>query len=192
MIKYALLGLLRERPDHGYHLKKRFDERLGSLWRLNAGQVYQGLQALARARLVEEVAIQGDRIDSEGVRGRRVFNLTAKGNRALDRWLARPPRHARPARDETLLRLLVLAPERHDHAAAQIERLCHVYRQQATRLLAEKRRIPRDASGINMVRAIGIEAALLHAEAHIKWLEYTRGRLLGNEVPSEPTPERKQ
>ena len=119
MIKYALLGLLREKPDHGYQLKKRFDERLGSLWQLNAGQVYQTLQALARAGLVVEVTLDDDAPDPNVMRPRRVFDLTAKGKRALDRWLERTPRHARPARDETLLRLLVLSSERHAEAAAQ-------------------------------------------------------------------------
>ena len=186
MIKYALLGLLQEQPDHGYHLKKRFDARLGSLWRLSTGQVYQTLAALTRTSLVVEVTVAPD-LTIDPMRPRRVFNLTPKGKRSLEKWLKRAPRHARPNRDETLLRLLVLTPERHAQAAEQIEKLGHVYRQQATRLLAEKRRLPGNARGVTLVRAIGIEAALLHAEAHIKWLDYTRQRLLGNDEPDGGT-----
>ena len=45
MIRYALLGLLREQSDYGYSLKHRFETRVGACWELNVGQVYQTLQA---------------------------------------------------------------------------------------------------------------------------------------------------
>ena len=38
-VRYALMGLLREQTDYGYHLKQRFDDRVGNAWRLNLGQV---------------------------------------------------------------------------------------------------------------------------------------------------------
>lgn len=188
MIKYVLLGLLREKPDHGYRLKKRFDERMASVSRLNAGQVYQTLQALVRAGLIAQTTVEDDSDDRDPMRPRRIFGPTPKGRLALERWLERAPRQPRPARDETLLRLLVLAPERHAQAAEQIAKLAHVYRQHATRLLADKRKLPRDMDGVTLVRAIGIEGALLHAEAHVKWLEHTRERLLGNDVSAGEAP----
>jgi DNA-binding PadR family transcriptional regulator len=109
MVRYALLGLLREERDYGYRLKRRFDERVGTLWHLNIGQVYQTLRALQRAGLVVE--IDGEETN-EPYPGRRMFELTPKGQRVLERWLARPPVRPRPVRDETLIRLLVLEPER--------------------------------------------------------------------------------
>ena len=177
MIKYALLGLLREGPDHGYRLKKRFDERIGSLWQLNAGQVYQILHALKRSGLVSESMTEDDGKERDLMRPRRVFVLTAKGQRVLERWLSRAPARARPARDETLLRLLVLAPDRHAEAAGQIDKISQIYHQQAQRLLAEKRRLPVQREGALLVREIGLEADLLHTEAHLKWLDFTAQRL---------------
>jgi DNA-binding PadR family transcriptional regulator len=178
MVKYALLGLLREHRDYGYQLKRRFDERLGSLWRLNSGQIYQTLRSLTRSGLVEEVRVAEADGGATPLRPRRIFELTPKGERVLDRWLARPPGRSRPVRDETLLRLLVMAPERHAEAAAQIERLLHLYRQQSTRLLAAKRKLPKHGAGPLLVQELGLEAALLHTEAHIRWLEFTRQRLI--------------
>lgn len=183
MVKYALLGMLREQPDHGYRLKKRFEERMGSLWRLNTGHVYQTLRALTKAGLVAEVRDDDEGPERDGFRPRRVFTLTARGERTLERWLQRAPVRARPARDETLLRLLLLAPDRHGHAAQQIEKLTHLYRQLAARLVAEKRKIPSRPTGAALVRQIGIEAALLHTEAHIRWLEFTQERLRTDDPP---------
>ena len=171
MVKYALLGLLREHPDHGYQLRKRFEQQMGRAWRLNNGQVYQTLQALTKGGLVVEIDVADAGDDRRALRPRRVFMLTPKGQKTLERWLQRQPARPRPARDETLIRLLILTPERHAEAIAQIERQLHVYRQHSTRLLAEHRRRPTTTDHGGLVRTLGLEASLLHTEAHIKWLE---------------------
>src|SRR5262245_17916881 len=79
MIKYALLGLLREHSDYGYQLKRRFDESLGSVWQLNIGQVYQALRALEQAGLIVELDTVGG-----GQPARRRYEPTAKGRRMLE------------------------------------------------------------------------------------------------------------
>jgi DNA-binding PadR family transcriptional regulator len=186
MIKYALLGLLREQHDCGYRLKRRFEERLGALWHLNTGQVYQTLRGLERAGLVREMLLEGNGTPSDGGRHRRVFELTPRGLQVLERWLQRPPARARPVRDETLLRLLLLEPRRQAEGLAQIDKLTHVYKKQLTLLLSQKRRL-RNASGApSLVREIGLESALLHTEAHIRWLEYVQQRLTESSSPSPP------
>ena len=38
-LRYALLTLLTEGEGHGYQLLKRFQERVGSFWHPNIGQV---------------------------------------------------------------------------------------------------------------------------------------------------------
>lgn len=174
MVRYALLGLLMEQADYGYRLKRRFDERVGTLWHLNIGQVYQTLRALQRAGLVNE--IEGEPTN-EPYPGRRMFALTGKGQRVLERWLHRPPVRPRPVRDETLIRLLVLEPDRRAQAVARVTEQEHLYRRELTRLQAQKRRLPRSEGGESMVGHFGIEAALLHTEAHLKWLEYCRAYL---------------
>ncbi len=171
MVRYALLGLLMEQADYGYRLKRRFDERVGTLWHLNIGQVYQTLRALQRAGLVNE--IEGEP-SNEPYPGRRMFALTGKGQRVLERWLHRPPVRPRPVRDETLIRLLVLEPDRRAQAVERVIEQEQLYRRELTRLQTQKRRLPRSEGGESMVGHFGIEAALLHTEAHLKWLEYCR------------------
>lgn len=174
MVRYALLGLLRERRDYGYQLKRRFDERVGAIWRLNIGQVYQTLRALERAGLIAEVS------DAEGgPTGRRMFRLTPKGARVLERWLERPPVRPRPLRDEMLVRLLVVQPAARADALASIAEQERVYKRYLTRLVAQKRRLLRDGGTSLGFGELGVEAALLHAEAHLKWLDYCRRYLEG-------------
>src|SRR5262249_31570196 len=92
MIRFALLGLLREQSDYGYGLKRRFDRRAGACWELNGGQVYQTLHALERAGFVAEVQEMAPS-DSRRDRfpPRRMMTLTAKGARFHERWLRRAP-----------------------------------------------------------------------------------------------------
>ena len=166
MIQYALLGLLREHADYGYNLKRRFDARLGMCWELNVGQVYQTLHALRRAGFVSEIRQEA----SAGAPARRMFALTGKGGRFLERWLRRAPGSPRPVRDEIVIRLLIHGPEGIpallDHVARQ-ERL---HRSRFDRLLALRDR----AVGDDLSRRLNLEAAVRHTEAHLGWLEYCR------------------
>jgi DNA-binding PadR family transcriptional regulator len=170
MIRHALLGLLREQSDYGYHLKRRFDERIGSVWHLNIGQVYQTLQALDRAGLIAEVSNGGP----SQTPARRLYELTPKGLRVLERWLKRPPTRPHPVRDETLIHLLILQPGNLEDALKRLAKQEHIYKKHLTGLLSQKRQLPVDKDQTTTGVQFGLEAALLHTEAHIKWLDYCR------------------
>ena len=47
MLELAILGLLKEQPLHGYELKKRVGETLGTLWGISYGSLYPALRASA-------------------------------------------------------------------------------------------------------------------------------------------------
>jgi len=104
--KYAVLGLLAEQPMHGYRLKDAFDERVGGLWGLTTGQIYQTLKQLERDGLLEA---RGERIGNRPAR--RIYSVTAHGTHALQAWLDEiPAPWSRPFRAELLIRLLFLRP----------------------------------------------------------------------------------
>lgn len=177
MIRYALLGLLQEQRDYGYHLKRRFDERVGTIWHLNIGQVYQTLRALERSGLISAIDDAPEAQGDDQYPARRLYELTAKGKRVLEQWLQRPPHRPRPVRDETLIRLLVLEPGRRSEALSRIAAQEHLYKKHLARLLMQKRRLPVEKDGAVLVSNFGLEAAILHNEAHLKWLEYCRQKL---------------
>ena len=51
-LKGALLGLVLQRPGHGYDLAQRLDRRLGPAWQITAKDLYRMLEQLERAGLV--------------------------------------------------------------------------------------------------------------------------------------------
>ena len=56
MLELAILGVLQEQPLHGYELKKRLSEMLGSFWGVSFGSLYPALRRLERAEAIEVVA----------------------------------------------------------------------------------------------------------------------------------------
>jgi DNA-binding PadR family transcriptional regulator len=55
VLELAILGLLTEQPLHGYELKKRLGETLGSLWGISYGSLYPALRRLERDGSIESV-----------------------------------------------------------------------------------------------------------------------------------------
>ena len=170
-IKYALLGLVGDEPMHGYRLKEAFDHRIGTLWGLTRGQIYETLNALERRGFVTS---HGERVGSRPAR--RIYALTDSGRRALERWLdaalIAPPR---PFRADVLLRLLFVRGRDVAAIDGALERA-------AARLLEVKDRIARTRSGPQRggtidVAAILRIAAARHADADLELLRRCRAAL---------------
>jgi PadR family transcriptional regulator, regulatory protein PadR len=73
----VLLSCLRDGPAHGYLVIKRLRERSVGEFDLLEGTLYPALHRLEQSGLVTS------RWSTEGGRRRRVYQLTAKGHRAL-------------------------------------------------------------------------------------------------------------
>ena len=176
MIKFAVLGLLLEKPHHGYAVRAEFDRRLGDLWELNYGQVYQILTSLEEAGYVSAF---DERIGRRPPR--KVYSITPKGRDALRSWLARPTARVRPYRDEFFVRLMLSghfgAESMPRVIQAQIQKSCAHLRE-----LVNLREARCGGSGHEAtVGRLVVEAAILHAEADLKALDLCREVLV--EVP---------
>ena len=74
MLELAILGLLKERSMHGYQLKKRLSETLGSFWQVSYGSLYPTLR-----RLQAETAVEMIFPREEVGRRKNVYRITEKG-----------------------------------------------------------------------------------------------------------------
>ena len=84
MIELAILGLLKERPMHGYQLNRELSEQLGGLSRVSYGSLYPSLRRLER---------QGAIVSQPGTGARRktVYAITDEGERLFLELLQEPP-----------------------------------------------------------------------------------------------------
>src|SRR5215475_11084724 len=94
----VVLGLLALGPRSGYDIKATVDRSTRFFWAASYGQIYPELR-----RLEAEGIIRGEDSPTGG-RGRRVYELTDAGRRALQDWLV-GPNTTIEYRDESLLRL---------------------------------------------------------------------------------------
>lgn len=105
-IELAVLGLLHERPLHGYELYRRYSSPTGLsvVWKVKRSRFYAILARLGKLGLVEmEILEQVDRPP------RKVFRLTAKGLDAFRAWMTRPVSDSRAFRVEFPAKLLFCA-----------------------------------------------------------------------------------
>jgi DNA-binding PadR family transcriptional regulator len=163
-IKHALLGLLADRPLHGYELKAAYEEELVPSGQLNFGQVYTTLERLGRDGLVDhELVSQAERPD------KKVYALTRQGRRELRHWLASPSPLELDLRNETFLKL-VLARRLADADPLQI---LDVERRSCFERLHEvgRARARSEKEGASLPTQLLLDLAVLRLEAFLKWLE---------------------
>lgn len=166
-VRNALLALLTEQPQHGYHLKSEFERRTGSTWPLNIGQVYTTLQRLERDGLVRASAPEND--------GSVLYATTPPGSEEVDRWWATPVDRDAPARDELAIKLAmaVTVPGVDVSGLVQRQRTATLrWLQQLTRLKAGP-----DATG-DLAWSLVLERLLFEAEAETRWLDHVEAAVV--------------
>jgi DNA-binding PadR family transcriptional regulator len=85
VLGYALLGLIHHKPSSGYDLRKTFAETAMGNYSSSPGVIYPALE-----RLESRSLIRGIVQETAGLRRRRLYKLTSKGDSELKKWLARP------------------------------------------------------------------------------------------------------
>lgn len=167
---YAILGLLIERPCHGYELSSRLSAALGPVWRVARSRLYLALRRMEEEGWVTETTqVQANRPD------RRTYSVTPAGAEAFWRWAQAPVRHVRDARVELLAKLDFLhrlAPERLapfiDGQLAFLDRL--------RRRFAAKEGLPMDDP---VIARLALRFRLGQVESLIGFLRIAEKELLG-------------
>ena len=125
-LRHGILGLLKNAPLTGYHLKKLFDRTLRNVWTASLSQIYRELNALEKDGLVvSRILAQDDRPD------KREYEITQSGRQAFSAWLLETPdAFISPKRDAFMLRLFFAADMGENHVREQLQ-LFMADRQQA-------------------------------------------------------------
>jgi DNA-binding PadR family transcriptional regulator len=179
-VRHAVLGLLAQRPRHGYELRAAFEAVAGGAenWDIKPAQVYTTLARMEKSGLVAEQSIEQD-----GGPEKRIYAITPEGDRALQAWFAEgtPPEHQR---DEFFLKLmLALISEAADpYRLIHHQRTC-LYRQ----LHAITNQRTRADSAHELAKILLLDKAAMHLEADLRWLDMTEVRL--DAIRRQPLPE---
>lgn len=111
---YIVLGLLANAGEATpYDLKQMVAGSVGNFWSVPHSQLYSEPERLARGGYVRERRERGGR-------RRKHYSLTAKGRKALEKWLATPAEELIELRDPGILKLFFGADSR-ELGAAQLD-----------------------------------------------------------------------
>ena len=164
LLRYAILSLLDTEEMHGYRIKSAFEQRLGTLWPANFGQIYATLKDLRRRGLVT-----GRLETGTGHLNRWMYTITPKGRRALATWLNRAPRRPEFVRDEIFIRLLGTI-RKPDASLAQLVSQERVYGTYLAEL-DQRRRSLAQRPCIEPLEQFALDAMVLQVETHLQWLQ---------------------
>ena len=81
----ALLGLVSQRPAHGYELHQRLTDELGFVWRISQSQTYAAL-----LRLERKGDIASSEVPQAKLPARYLYRITAQGKARFSAWLFAP------------------------------------------------------------------------------------------------------
>lgn len=102
--EWAVLGMLRLAPQHGYEIARALDQDgLPDVTRVEQNLLYAYLKTLEKREL-----IAGHEVRVGAYPPRRVFELTAAGRGEIDAWLRRAVHRLREVRLEFMLKLYFL------------------------------------------------------------------------------------
>jgi DNA-binding PadR family transcriptional regulator len=165
--EYAILGLVHQRPAHGYQIAQEMapDSGLGLICPLRRSNVYFLLGNLERRGLIEVEQRRDDAYPPK-----TVLKATAAGRRAFETWIWQPVTRLREVRLDFLLKAYFLS----DAEPESIVRLLEGQVEFCRRYLGEWQALADGAAPQSFDRVV-IEAKLAAAQGTLDWLlDYRR------------------
>jgi len=179
-VRCALLGLLAQRPRHGYELHAACEALVGGAenWDVSPAQVYSTLARLREAGLVRE-----EGLEQEGGPEKVIHALTPEGRRELEAWFRTPVR-AQHQRDEFFVRLMLcLATGVVDPRTVIYAQRASLYQELHALTTQRAKADPRS----ELAYILLLDQAVMHLEADLRWLDMVEARL--DDVRRQPLPE---
>jgi DNA-binding PadR family transcriptional regulator len=179
-VRNALLGLLEQRPRHGYELHDAFEAVAGGEdnWDVKPAQVYATLTRLEQGGLIVQVSLE-----QEGGPAKRIYALTPAGQEELRDWFQTPVKAAHQ-RDEFYLKLMLclVTGQADPYQVIYIQR-SSLYRELHDLTAGRSQADPRS----ELAQILLYDQAIMHLEADLRWLDMIESRL--DDIQRQPLPE---
>jgi DNA-binding PadR family transcriptional regulator len=177
---HAVLGLLSREPTSGYDLGSLAERTIAHFWPITRAHIYAELGRLERAGLVTATEVA-----QRGRPDKRVYAITAAGDRALDAWLDSADLGDERRRNPLLLKVYFgdrMAPERLAGLLAAERERCQANRDRYAAVVADLRSDPEAA----MRRATALYGVRC-AEAQLRWLDEVEPMIVPSAASSPTT-----
>jgi PadR family transcriptional regulator, regulatory protein AphA len=176
MLKFIVLGMLRENPMTGYELKQRIDHSVSHFWHAYQSQVYAMLQKLEQDTLLTSTLEEGDR-----TLNRRVYRLTEAGEQALQAWYAEHLESLPGVKDDLLVRVFFAEPRDRESLKDELRFQLYLRQQQLAHFnMLDHVNFPahgdNDTHNVDFAEEV-LQFGIQYQKLYIDWLESLLSRL---------------
>jgi DNA-binding PadR family transcriptional regulator len=188
--KYAILGLVIERPGYGYQLAQRLEERFGFSSFAPSG-VYSALDQLSRDGFVQAAREAGGAGPGPARRAapRMIYEATVEGVEHFEAWmLGSSP--TPPLRDELHMKIALCRPRNIPRLIDMVygQKLACTARLRDLERLAETQAAGQTDEWSRRMRMLATETEIASWRARIEWLQSARDLLETIKDASRRTP----
>lgn len=175
----AVLGLVIEKPSHGYEINQRFRERFGQFLQADRSSIYRTLGRLVRDGLIEAMPLDEIPFVRRGAKVGPSYRATSDGARA---YRVRLAEHARadPRSSDLLGRLMLAAMSSVDAALDFLDSYEQKCIQDAKALAPPSRDSAASASAagaVGLVQRLLLDKQRRAIDADLAWLSYAKAEL---------------
>jgi len=161
--RYAILGMLLEKPSTGYEIKSFMGRSTVYFWRESDSTIYPMLKVLAKeGKVVSEVVYVGKK-------KKEVFSITDLGRKEFKSWL-KGPTGAETPRNEFLLKLFFITNHKEMMGLFQ-ERLEKAKETYETYKKIEERLVSLADSSRKAIRLKALRYGIAQLALEIQWLQ---------------------
>jgi DNA-binding PadR family transcriptional regulator len=176
-VRNAILGLLAQKPRHGYELRAAFEALVGGedVWDVKPAQVYTTLTRLEESGLVRQEGIEQD-----GGPEKRIYALTSEGTRELGHWF-KSGIADEPKKDEFFVKLMLSlgSDEITPYQVIQAQR-SHLYQGLHDLTVLRTKSDPKS----ELAQIFLLDKIIMHLEADLRWLDMVEARL--DDISKQP------
>lgn len=166
--KYAILGLLNQKPMHGYEIKKEFEKSVSYIWSINVGQLYTLLKKMEGENIIVK-----KEVPQENKRDKIVYEITDAGRNELQEWLSIPILN-RQTKDEFYLKMMFLTQLGKENSRKYVDEQIKAMEKQSETF----KELGIDHSDrMDKFMCLLLEASIMHFEVDIKWLKLYEERM---------------
>jgi DNA-binding PadR family transcriptional regulator len=169
-LKGAILGLVLERPGHGYDLGGRLGARLGPTWAIDPKRLYRMIDQLERAGLIAGTV---ERDPDNPRQHRTVYHATELAPKALALWL-----ETLAPREPTRVEIQAKVAAAREEDAPRLLMALRQYERECLELLRDNdaHQVP-VRSWLGLVMDIVRDASDAQLQAEVEWAKRTRKRI---------------
>ncbi len=181
-VRNAILGLLSQKPRHGYMLRAAFESLVGGeeIWDVKPAQIYTTL-----ARLEESGLVRREGTDQVGGPEKHIFAITPAGEKELAEWFVSGVEESRQ-RDEFFVKLMLSVHGEGGNPAKVIQAQRGTLYQDLHDLTTRRGRCD---PMTDLAKILLLDKTLMHVEADLRWLDMVEARIGEMERQKKVPPE---